>query len=325
VKGSRTVAVLALVAAVALAGPAGPAAPAAAAAGPPLRTPEDVLAAALSCTPAERPAGRESVLLVHGTGATAAENWGWNYARVLPALGFTTCTVELPNRALGDVQRSAEYVVHAVRAMAAATGRDVDVVGHSQGGLEPRWAVRWWRDVRAAVDDLVVLGTPNHGTAMANVVGAAGCTGSCLQMQVGSAFLTALNEGDETPVGVDHTSVWTVTDELVQPSWPAAAATAHLDGAWNVPVQALCPGRPVEHLGLVADAVVHDAVVDALVNPGGADPARFFTPADCLRTTFDGADPVALAPIGLAELLDGNPPPDPDWRTSEPPLAPYAR
>lgn len=322
VKGSRTFAVVALAVAATLAVPA---APARAATGPPLSTPADVLAAALSCTPPDRPSAAQPVLLVHGTGATAAENWGWNYARVLPALGFRTCTVELPNRALGDIQRSAEYVVHAVRTMAAASGGDVDVVGHSQGGLEPRWAVRWWDDVRASVDDLVMLGTPNHGTAVTNVVGVAGCTGSCLQMQVGSKFLTALNGGDETPGAVAYTSVWTVPDELVQPSWPSSAATARLAGASNLAVQSLCPGRPVDHLGLVADAVVHDAVVDALRNPGGAEPARFFTPADCLRAAFDGADPVALAPIGLAELLDGNPPPDGEWSRSEPPLAPYAR
>lgn len=321
-KRSGTFAVVALAVALAVAVPAPPAA---ASTGPPLSTPEEVLAAALTCAAPERPRDAEPVLLVHGTGASAAENWGWNYARALPALGFRTCTVELPDRALGDIQRSAEYVVHAVRTLAAQSGRDVDVVGHSQGGLQPRWAVRWWTDVRDAVDDLVTLGTPHHGTRVADAAGVAGCTASCLQMQVGSAFLTALNHGDETPGDVAYTSVWTVADELVQPSWPASEATARLAGASNLVVQSLCPGRPVDHVGLVADAVVHEAVVDALIHAGGADPARFFTPTDCLRTTFDGADPVAQAPIGLAELLGGSSMPDPGWGRSEPPLAPYAR
>lgn len=299
---------------------AGPAGPAAASSGPPLRTPEDVLDAALSCTWADAARAHEPVLLVHGTGATPEENWGWNYGRALPAAGFDTCTVTMPNRTLGDIQVSAEYVVHAVRVVAAVTGRPVDVVGHSQGGLEPRWAVKWWPDVRAAVDDLVMLGTPNHGAAAADVVGVAGCTGSCLQMQHGSRFLRALNDGDETPGAVSFTSVSTQFDELVQPQ-----RSARLDGGTNLSVQSLCPGRPVEHLGLVADAVVHDAVIDALTHPGGAVPSRFFAPSDCLRTVFDGADPVALAPIGLRELLDGNPPPDPGITPTEPRLAPYAR
>jgi triacylglycerol lipase len=302
-----------------------PVAAAATRSGPPLRTPEAVLDAALSCTWADPGGAHEPVLLVPGTGATPEENYGWNYERVLPAMGFDTCSVTMPNRTLGDIQLSAEYVVNAVREIAAATGRPVDVLGHSQGGLEPRWAVKWWPDVRASVDDLVMLGTPNHGAAAADIVGVAGCTGSCLQMQSGSKFLRALNADDETPGAVSYTSVYTLFDELVQPSFPASSASARVAGGTNLAVQWLCPGRPVEHVGLVADAVVHDAVMGAFTHRGAAVPARFFTPADCLRTVFDGADPVEVAPIGLRELLDGNPPPDPNLTPTEPRLAPYAR
>lgn len=315
----------ALVAAVVAAAVVATAPPAVAGDGPPLRTPEDVLDAALACTWADPAGAHEPVLLVHGTGLTPEENYGWNYLRVLPDLGVDTCAVTMPNRTLGDIQRSAEYVVHAVREMTAATGRPVDLLGYSQGALEARWAVRWWPDVLAAVDDLVTVGGPNHGAPIADVVGVLGCSASCLQMQPGSAFLGLLNRLDETPGDVSYTSVWTVFDELVQPAWPSRDATARLAGGTNLPVQALCPGRPVDHLGLVADAVVFDAVTDAFTHPGGAVPARFFTPDDCLRTVFDGADPVALAPIGLAELLDGFAPADPSLTPTEPRPAPYTR
>lgn len=316
---------VASIAAVVLAALLAPAGPVLGASGPPLRTPRAVLDAALSCTWGDGADVHEPVLLVHGTGLTPEESFGWNYLRVLPARGFDTCAVTMPNRTLGDIQVSAEYVVHAVREIRRATGRRVDVVGHSQGGLELRWAVKWWPDVQAKVDDLVMLGTPNHGTNIADVVGALGCTGSCLQMQTGSKFLRALNDGDETPGAVSYTSIYTLVDELVQPAWPPPSATARVAGGTNVAVQSLCPGRPVEHLGLLADAVAHEVVMDALIHAGGPVPARFFTATDCLDTVFEGADPVQLAPIGLEELLDGNPPPEPGITPTEPPLAPYAR
>ena len=160
----------------------------------------------------------EPVLLVHGTIATAAENWGWNYQRVLPTKGYDTCVVQMPNRSLDDIQASSEYVVNAIRRVNEWSGRSVDVIGHSQGGLQPRWAIKYWPDVRQRVDDLVMLGAPNHGTYVANVLGLAGCTGACLQMKAGSQFLNTLNATDETPGSVSYTSIYTATDELVQPA-----------------------------------------------------------------------------------------------------------
>ncbi|MGH2688165.1 MAG: esterase/lipase family protein, partial [Actinomycetota bacterium] len=176
--------------------------PAGAGDGPPLTAPATDLDAALHC-PAGFGGTGEPVLLVHGLGATGAENWGWNLAGVLPARGLDVCTVDLPARAWTDIQASSEYVVHAVRTMAAAGGRKVDVVGHSEGGLQPRWAVRWWGDVREQDDDLVTLGTPHHGV-VDPTLGLVRCPLPCFpgalwQMREGSDFLTALNAGDETP------------------------------------------------------------------------------------------------------------------------------
>ena len=130
------------------------------AAGPPLTTPPDRLAAALTCPSSFPATAHEPVLLVHGTATNTEDSWAWNHARTLPALGFDVCAVDLPDRALGDIQVATEYVVHAVREIHARSGRRVDLIGHSQGTLEPRWAVKWWPDVRAAVDDLVLLAGP---------------------------------------------------------------------------------------------------------------------------------------------------------------------
>lgn len=107
---------------------------------------------------------REPVLMVHGTFTAGHEQFDWNYLQVLPPMGYDVCVVTYPDRGLGDQQVSAEYVAHAILTMHEATGRQVDLVGHSQGASMPRWAVRFWPSARAAVDDFVGIAGPYHGT-----------------------------------------------------------------------------------------------------------------------------------------------------------------
>ena len=296
--------------------------------GPPLSATAPSLAASLSCPSSSgpRPAGRggrtqpESVLLVHGTGSNSAESWSWNYLRALPELGFVVCTVDLPDRSLGDIQVATEYVVYAVREMAARFGRPVDVIGHSQGGLEARWALRWWPGLRRLVDDDVSLGTPNHGTSDADWYcrGRRSCPPAVQQLRTDSRFLAALNQGDETPGDVSYTTVASLDDEVVRPVQSPA-----LVGAVNVVVQDLCPGRPVHHAGFLHDAATFAVVLDALTRPGPADP-RAFDPAVCTapwmpgvvepftgNVIFYGNSLVAL--LGYRDNVD-----------AEPPVAPYA-
>ena len=291
--------------------------------GPALETDAATLDRAVRC-PVAFSGSHEPVLLVHGTAGRPEDHWGWSYLRILPEMGFDVCTVRLPEFALVDIQESAEYVVHAVRVIAAAAGNKVDVVGYSQGGLEPRWAVRWWPDVRESVDDLVMMATPNHGAGSADGACAGGsCQPAIWQMSYDSAFLAALNAGDETPGEIDYTSVFSLNDELVQPAAPEA--TAALDGASNVLVQDVCPGRPVHHGDQPADAVVFALVHDALTHAGGADPARL-DPAVCTSAFLPGMTPddalagqVILYGNGAETVgFEGTRVPE------EPPLRPYA-
>lgn len=296
----RSLLVTALLTAVVLL-PSGPAG-AQAEAGPALETDPATLDAALACPPTFEHPDRDPVLLVHGTATTSEESWPWSLGAVLPAAGYDVCTVDLPGRALVDQQTSAEYVVHAVRAMAArlaAAGSDsqVDIIGHSQGTLEPRWALRWWPDVRASTDELVQLAPPNQGTSSAQGVCSLGqCPPAVWQMVPGSAYLTALNTDDPVPAEVDVTAVVSLFDDLVQPA-PAASA---LPGAEVIVIQDLCPARYVGHVQLLADAVAVSLVLDALGNDGPADRARF-DPATCLQLTAPGTDPVAVT-LGSASV-----------------------
>jgi triacylglycerol lipase len=107
----------------------------------------------------------EPVLLVHGTSVTREQNWGWNYWGALADLGYEVCWVQLPDLAFGDVQTASEYVARAVEVMHEKAGESIDVMGHSQGGLEPRWVIKWF-PAGAFVDDYIALATPNHGSSI---------------------------------------------------------------------------------------------------------------------------------------------------------------
>lgn len=235
---------------------------------PALGTPVASLEKALICNGQLRGAQRDPVLLVHGTFADSKINWSWNYQELLPGRGQTACAVDLPKRAAGDIQVATEYVVHAIRVMAKTSGRKVAIIGHSQGALEPRWALRWWPDLRRLVSDVISFGTPHHGTLYTDVRCSRprSCAAALYQMRSDSAFLRALNRGRETVPGVAFTAVWSATDQFVTPQRRAGT----LRGASNVGVQQLCPGRYVDHASMAFDAASFAIAPDAIDHEGPA-------------------------------------------------------
>src|SRR5207244_12574133 len=119
------------------------------------------LATAWTCPDGLGHPGKPVVLLVHGTATTATETWPEGLGKTLPLAGFDWCMVQLPDRALGDIQISNQYVVAAVRTLARRTGRKVDLIGHSQGGLQTRWAIRWYPDLTKIVEDDITFAAHN--------------------------------------------------------------------------------------------------------------------------------------------------------------------
>ena len=286
--------------------------PAGAAGDPPFSVSVATLDAALDCTPFTSPE-REPVLLVHGTGSWGHEQWDWSYLPFLQSRGFDVCIVDLPDRGLGDIQVATEYVARAIQVIAASSGRKVDVVGHSQGALEPRWAVKWWPSVRASVDDLVMLAGPNHGTYRSAAGFPPLLPASFWQMTVGSKFITALNAGDETPGDISYTALYSTQDLLVQPATPVPTAAVdwglETTAVQNVAIQDVCPERFVDHLAIgTTDRVTQELVVDALVNSGAVDVARAGGAALCALGYYmtPAQLPAALALLPL-ELTRGFP------------------
>lgn len=267
--------------------------------GPALTVARADLDAALQCSGDLAAADQAPVLMVPGTTLEPQVNFDWNWLPALTALGRPYCTIELPMNAMGDIQIAAEYVVHAVREMAATTGQKVQIIGHSQGGMVPRWALRFWPDVRDKVDDLVGLSPSNHGTVLSGGICVPGCAPAIRQQGMGSAFMAALNRDFETVPGVDYTVIYTNLDEVVVPNVTLLGASSALSGdaaqLTNVATQQVCPLNTAEHLTIgTSDPVAYALAIDALTHAGPADPSRI-DPAVCLQLLMPGVNPATFA------------------------------
>lgn len=295
--------------------------------GPALSVPQAELDAALSCSGPLTGLAHDPVLLVPGTTVTPEPNFSWNYQRALTAMGLRWCAVTLPFDATGDIQVAGEYVVSALRTMSRESGRDVDVVGWSQGGMVPRWALRFWPDTRKVVDDLVGLSPSNHGTVLSDVSCERPCNPAFHQQASQSRFLQALNSGAETFRGVDYTVAYTRLDEVVVPNAGPAPSSALRTGEGriaNIALQDVCPANVADHFAIGSyDAVGFAIVADALAHPGPAARARIPL-TTCLQPFQPGVDPATFATdyaglLAYAADPAGNAPDVPD----EPALRPY--
>jgi hypothetical protein len=255
--------------------------------GPPLSVPAAELAQSMRCSGDLASPGRAPVLFVTPTLVDPDEAY-FGYERAFDAVGIPYCTVRIPSFTTEDIQVSAEYVVYAIRRMHAETGGRVDIVGWSQGGgPEPRWALRFWPDIRPLVAKLIDLEAPNHGTILLHTLctGAtcvnALCPGSCVpalwQQADNSNFTAALNSGQETFPGISYTNVYSHASQFVQPNLSDTGTTSLHGGGGaiaNIATQDICPLNVADHLAYYYDPVGYAIVIDALTHPGPADPAR---------------------------------------------------
>lgn len=232
--------------------------------GPALQVSQEQLEDALACTPNLAQATRDPVLLTPAF-STDEESFGWNYLPQLQSLGIPLCSLSIPDGGFGDLQNAAEYVVLAVRQMAAISERSIILFGHQHGPLDELWALMFWPDIPQQVSSLISLATPYQGTTSAqNTCALSGsCPPSVWQIAQGSNFLAALN-ARPLPTGPAYTSIATQFDEFITPQ-PQASRR---EGATNILLQDICPGRLVEHFSILADNVVYELVLDAINNPG---------------------------------------------------------
>ena len=167
------------------------------------------------------------VLLVHG--------WSLNRASMLAIAarlerdGRTAVAINYPSL-LEDADAKASAVAREIRTLAATSpdGR-IDVVGHSLGGVMVRAAARD-PDVGVLIGNVVTLGSPHHGSALALM----GKRRGLLQIRPGSHFIERLTHEDRLAENVSVTTIASPFDAIVFPT-----DTAHLSGALNVTVDAI--------------------------------------------------------------------------------------
>jgi triacylglycerol esterase/lipase EstA (alpha/beta hydrolase family) len=222
-----------------------------------------------TCKPA--PAHPYPVVLVHGTFADMTVSWNL-ISPALKANGYCVFALDYGNRGTGPIEQSAAELRDFVNRVLAATGAaKVSIVGHSQGGVMPRYYIKFLGGA-GRVDDLVGLVPSNHGTTtpLAPIAGDVGCV-ACDQQVAGSDFLRNLNSGDETPGNISYTVVTTRYDEVVTPFTSAYLAAG--PRTTNVTLQDKCPLDVIDHVGIIYDAAALQWVEDALGQSGPANPA----------------------------------------------------
>ncbi|MGY5882211.1 lipase family alpha/beta hydrolase [Modestobacter lacusdianchii] len=214
------------------------------------------------------------VLLVPGYGGSTRSLQG--LADRLTAVGRDASVVAVPGEGTGDLTASADALAAAVDDALARTGAgSVDVVGYSAGGVIARlWAADGGAEQARRV---LTLGSPHHGTRVADLatsLAPSQCPEGCQQLTTDSDLLAQLNAGDETPEGPSWVSIWTTDDTTVTPP-----ESARLDGALELPVQAICADAQVGHGQLPTDPLVQAMVLAQLA----AGPPVELTATDCAR------------------------------------------
>jgi pimeloyl-ACP methyl ester carboxylesterase len=221
------------------------------------------------------------VILVHGTIENQNDNWQAaspilaNHGYCVFSLNYGGASANAPLQGTGDIAASAGQLSAFVNQVLAATGAPkVDIVGHSQGGMMPRFYLNFLGGA-GKVDKLVGLAPSNFGTTLdgltslgmvlgllapVNVGLTTFCT-SCVQQEVGSAFLQQLNQMPTVP-GVQYTVIETKGDEVVTPFrnafLPAAANVT------NILVQDQCPLDASDHVELANDPIAMQDMLNAL-------------------------------------------------------------
>jgi triacylglycerol esterase/lipase EstA (alpha/beta hydrolase family) len=251
-----------------------------------------------SCRPTA--AHPRPVVLVHGTW----ENRYDNFARMAPELkGEGYCLFALNYgddenslsgippafKGTSDIRQSARELDAFVDQVLATTGAaQVDIVGHSQGGMMPRQYLRFEGGANPAdpsqnkVRRLVTLGATHHGTTLSGLVTLAETFGALdsfepvvgtagLQQARGSEFMTTLNAGGDTEPGIDYTVIATRYDEVTTPYQSTFLTAGPGATVTNITLQDGCPIDFSDHLSMSYDLRAIHYVKNAL------DPARAST------------------------------------------------
>lgn len=197
------------------------------------------------------PDPRVPVVLVHGYFSNRGTLCA--LAKALATVGVAPVFVPSLPAVLAPIETFAGHLETVIRQVTQATGQQrVILVCHSMGGLAARACLRAFGTQRVA--GLVTLGSPHHGTALAQL----GVGRNASQMRLGAEFLGELerSEGGSGP-GCEALSIYSVHDNLVSPQ-----DSSCLGWARNAAVHG------VGHLAMLTDPRVHRLVLEELARMG---------------------------------------------------------
>ncbi|MFD7093457.1 esterase/lipase family protein [Streptomyces xanthophaeus] len=227
-----------------------------------------------SCKPSA--AHPRPVVLVHGTFGNSVDNW-LGLAPYLVHRGYCVYSLDygqLPGvpffNGLGPIDKSAGQLDVFVDKVLAATGSaKTDIIGHSQGGMMPRYYLKFLGGA-PKVNALIGLAPDNHGTTLLGLTkllpffpGAedliSTATPGLADQIAGSAFLNKLNAGGDTVPGVKYTVIATKYDQVVTPYQSQFLSGSDVR---NVVLQDLCLLDFSEHvaIGLTDRIAWHEAL-----------------------------------------------------------------
>ncbi|GAA3786829.1 alpha/beta fold hydrolase [Streptomyces coacervatus] len=237
------------------------------------------------------------VVLLHGTWANAYLNWGM-LSPYLKQQGYCVFAVNYggapgsPLKATAHIPDSARQIAAYVDRVLKATGaRQVDLVGHSQGGgLTPRWYLRFAGGTNPAhpkrnkVHSLIGLAPSNHGTTASGLGTLSTELGlnqpvslvlgqAYADQMVGSEVNKTLDRDGDTQPGVSYTVITTKFDEVVTPYTHQFLAAGPAATVKNILIQNICPQDFSEHVSIAYDSNAAQLVRNAL-DPAHALPVQ---------------------------------------------------
>lgn len=217
------------------------------------------------------------VVLVNGTFSNMVDDWS-GLGPKLANLGYCLYATSIGGdphsviQSIGSVVASARQMRTFVDGVLSSTGAtQVDLVGHSQGGLIAEYYVKLLGGARK-VHTVVGISPSTHGTTLNGFValavlfpGANDLVGSacpaCVDQEIGSPVVKAVGSGPIVQPGVSYTVIETLNETVVT---PAGSSFIKEPGVQNLWLQDYCPFNWTDHASLPYDNGVYSLVRNAL-------------------------------------------------------------
>ena len=222
-----------------------------------------------TCRPS--PTHPRPVVLVPALGGDIGSEWQ-AASPLLANHGYCVFAFDYKDKGHAHLPAVAKDLASFIHKVLAATGASrVDIVGHSQGGMLPRYYLKFLGGAQK-VRTLAAITPINHGTTLAGLgpqlasspvtsgLVASQCQ-ACLDDVAGSPFMRRLNAGADTVPGVRYTVIGTRYEDVVTPY-----RSVFLKGprVTNILLQHQCRTDFIDHPAANYDSIALHDVLNAL-------------------------------------------------------------